>query len=147
MSVSRLLAMIVALPLLAQCQRSAPQSPIQGTARVQGSDLSPSVPTDIPADATQEDVNAFAWQSFVALNWPALAGSRGSPDPDKIIGQPGAVVWETWKTPGEIFYPDFHPNVDRTDRARRSSWPGPRRSPPEATTPRSGPRSRRWEAP
>ncbi len=48
----------------------------------------------------------YAWQSFVALNWPALSGQRGVPDPAKVIGQPGGVVWHTWKTPDEIFYPD-----------------------------------------
>jgi hypothetical protein len=28
------------------------------------------------------------------------------PDPSKVIGQPGEVVWHTWKTPDEIFYPN-----------------------------------------
>ena len=29
---------------------------------------------------------------------------RGVPDPKKKIGQAGDVVWDTWKTPGEVFY-------------------------------------------
>jgi hypothetical protein len=65
----------------------------------------------IPADfaATQDAAVAFAWQSFVALNWPALAGRRGAPDPSKTIGQPGLVVWNTWKAPEEIFLPQAQP--------------------------------------
>jgi hypothetical protein len=106
MIASRLLLMSVAVPLLAQCQRSSQSPPAMGAARTQASDLTPTVPTDIPSNATQDDAVAFAWQSFVALNWPAQEGSRGTPDPAKIIGQPGWPVWETWKAPDEIFYPD-----------------------------------------
>jgi hypothetical protein len=39
----------------------------------------------------------FAWDLFVELNRPALAGQRGVPDPSKKIGDPGLRVWETWK--------------------------------------------------
>jgi hypothetical protein len=66
--------------------------------------LSATVPADFSAP-TQAAAVTFAWQSFVALNWPALAQPRGAPDLDKTIGQPGAVVWNTWKAPEEIFYP------------------------------------------
>jgi hypothetical protein len=65
--------------------------------------LSANVPADFPP--TQAAAVTFAWQSFVALNWPALAGTRGAPDRSKTIGQPGVVVWNTWKTPEEIFLP------------------------------------------
>ena len=34
-----------------------------------------------------------------------VLGQRGVPDPGKTIGQAGDVVWHTWKTPDEIFYP------------------------------------------
>lgn len=64
------------------------------------------IPEDMPANPTQADAVAFAWQSFVAMNWPAKAGTRGVPDQSKLIGLPGTVVWQTWKQPGEIFYPD-----------------------------------------
>jgi hypothetical protein len=34
-----------------------------------------------PLAVTQEDVYEFAWQSFIALNWPYLTGgNRGQPD-------------------------------------------------------------------
>ena len=65
--------------------------------------LSSMVPIDF--SATQDRAVTFAWQSFVALNWPALAEPRGAPDQSKTIGQPGAVVWNTWKAPEEIFLP------------------------------------------
>jgi hypothetical protein len=39
----------------------------------------------------------FAWDLFIEINRPALAGQRGVPDPSKKIGDPGLRVWETWK--------------------------------------------------
>jgi hypothetical protein len=77
-------------------ERSSTTSPV----------LSPNVPADMPANPTQADAVNFAWQSFVAVNWPALPGQRGVPDWKKKIGQPGDVVWNTWKTPGEVFLAD-----------------------------------------
>ncbi len=68
--------------------------------------LKPTSPVDLPPGPTHADAVAFAWQAFVALNWPVLAGSRGVPDLAKTIGQPGDVVWHTWKAPDEIFYAD-----------------------------------------
>jgi hypothetical protein len=68
--------------------------------------LSWMIPQDLPANPTQADAVAFAWQSFVAVNWPAKAGVRGVPDQTKLIGQPGPVVWQTWKMPDEVFYAD-----------------------------------------
>ena len=56
-----------------------------------------------PGDAvTQINFDYFAWQMFVALNWPA----DGSGNPSKTpIGQaPDAPrVWESYKTPAEVF--------------------------------------------
>jgi hypothetical protein len=61
----------------------------------------------LPPNPSQADAVTFAWQQFVALNWPALAGARGVPDTSKTIGAPGdEVVWHTWKAPDEIFYAD-----------------------------------------
>lgn len=64
------------------------------------------LPLDLPPNPTQSDADIFAWKTFVALNRPALPGRRGVPDPGRKIGEPGPVVWETWKSPDEIFYPD-----------------------------------------
>lgn len=74
-------------------ERPVPPSPV----------LSPNVPVDISPQPTQADAVNFAWQEFVAVNWPALPGQRGVPDLHKKIGQPGDVVWNSWKTPGEVF--------------------------------------------
>lgn len=63
------------------------------------------------ADASQDDYYDFGWQSFIALNWPSLTGERGAPDPAKTIGAIGPdgaplpVVWESYKTPEEVFLP------------------------------------------
>ncbi len=67
--------------------------------------LSPTIPSDFATSATQADAVTFAWQSFVAVNWPAMANVRGVPDTTKTIGQAGEVVWNTWKATEEIFLP------------------------------------------
>ena len=56
------------------------------------------------ASACQKCFNCFAWQLFIALNWPAA--TRGEPDLTADFGDPGnyaAVVWETFKTVDDIF--------------------------------------------
>ncbi|MBB6048610.1 c-type cytochrome [Armatimonas rosea] len=72
--------------------------------------LSPTVPTDVSRGLsgpeireTQRAVDAFAWDEFVAIQWPARADQRGVADTNKPFGAEGLRVWETWKTPGEIF--------------------------------------------
>jgi hypothetical protein len=51
----------------------------------------------------------FSWQSFIALNWPATAGSRGVPDqPDNAnvflkAASATPVVWGTYKETFELF--------------------------------------------
>lgn len=48
----------------------------------------------------------FSWQTFVALNWPAIDGQRGVPDKTKEFGATAEnVVWGTWKADHEIFQP------------------------------------------
>jgi hypothetical protein len=68
--------------------------------------LGPAVPADLPPNPTQDDAVRFAWQSFVAVNWPSLRLVRGAPDRKKMIGEPGEVVWHTWKVSEEVFYDD-----------------------------------------
>jgi hypothetical protein len=53
--------------------------------------------------AAQANPSDFAWQLFVAVNWPAKAGSRGAPDPSKQPGAADDVVWRTWKAKSEVF--------------------------------------------
>ena len=69
--------------------------------------VSPDLPSDIPVgapSATLEDAAAFAWQEFIALNWPALTGNRDMPDKDNgKFGAAGPVVWETFRHKLETF--------------------------------------------
>lgn len=59
----------------------------------------------------QRDIYEFAWQSFIALNWPHRRGSeRGEPDregklaPIRNDNRPlPAVVWMTYLTPAQVF--------------------------------------------
>jgi hypothetical protein len=60
----------------------------------------------------------FSWQSFIALNWPAAAGSRGVPDqpnnPNAFMkAAPGTpVVWGTYKDSFDLFgQKDQRPNA------------------------------------
>lgn len=64
----------------------------------------PSALTQVGPD--QKGFDNFAWQVFVALNWPAAPD--GGPDTKASIGQrPGAPrVWETFVDPDDIFYGD-----------------------------------------
>jgi hypothetical protein len=83
--------------------------------------ISPNLPPDIPGgagNATVTDAAVFAWQEFIALNWPAakqtgVSGSntRGVPDTDKKFGADSSdtgqadqpVVWETYRGKVETF--------------------------------------------
>ena len=75
---------------------------------------------------TQEQVYEFAWDSFIALNWPYLVskhrgglGLRGQPD-TSASGVPiftnnssntsPFAVWETYMTPGDVFIDNPDPN-------------------------------------
>jgi hypothetical protein len=73
-------------------------------------------PADIPGGAqpaTFEDAAAFAWQEFIALNWPAkaqtgAAGDREALDVSKKFGQVDPtfdtpLVWETFRHKLEIY--------------------------------------------
>jgi hypothetical protein len=82
----------------------------------QGAACSPSlaVNSTLPTDtqiAAQPEVNCFAWQSFIALNWPASPTQRGQPDTSKTaqdFGQPddtSLTVWQSYKAPEDVFLP------------------------------------------
>lgn len=63
-----------------------------------------------PAASIQQAA-AFAWQEFIALNWPAVAqtsglNTRDTPDNNCKFGDPkcaGPLVWETFRGKVEIF--------------------------------------------
>jgi hypothetical protein len=54
---------------------------------------------------TEADSDEFAWRLFIALNWPADVRKR-SADPRAVLGADRPVVWETWQSPGDIFFKD-----------------------------------------
>lgn len=56
--------------------------------------------------ASLRDAAEFAWQEFIALNWPALANKRDTPDDAKKFGAPsysGPLVWHTFRGKVEIY--------------------------------------------
>jgi hypothetical protein len=79
--------------------------------------ISSSVPSEVNPSgggapkATMQQAAAFAWQEFIALNWPAVAqtgglNQRDTPDTSCRFGDPkctGPLVWETFRGKVEIF--------------------------------------------
>lgn len=72
------------------------------------------VPHDVPtaADSTQTALSIFAWQEFIALNWPSTYskdGKRGNPDISAGVkgfleaSNKGELVWHTYKHRVEVF--------------------------------------------
>jgi hypothetical protein len=86
--------------------------------------------TDVPGlddagNAPQEYWYAFAWHTFIALNWPwRSGGERGEPDQSQDAGAPGTgiPVWLTYKTIHELLLPDG---------ARPGDWSSPPPPPPK----------------
>ena len=72
----------------------------------------PKITKEIPHNPHQTGSNSvvilgtFAWQTFVALNWPA--NCQGKPLSDKQIGeiQDSPRIWEFYRFPDEVFLPD-----------------------------------------
>jgi len=79
------------------------------------------------ASATPEQAAAFAWQEFIALNWPAgpqqgKPNQRDTPSPSCRFGDPnctGPTVWQTYRGKVEIFpgkgTPPGYPGVVQAD--------------------------------
>ncbi|HYJ87778.1 MAG TPA: hypothetical protein VEW46_17070 [Pyrinomonadaceae bacterium] len=120
------------LLLEASCRPSAPVAPRTELAVAPGScgpvtfTIDPTSsrepwipPSDIKngaASATLQDAGIFAWQEFIALNWPAVpqtgqVNTREQPNPTAIFGDPkysgaqaaGPLVWHTYRNKVEIF--------------------------------------------
>lgn len=64
----------------------------------------PATAPDPQADLA--DFSEYTWRLFAALNWPALPGQRGVPDPAASLGDPGPTVWQTYKRTDQIFLTD-----------------------------------------
>ena len=88
----------------------------------------PYPPTQPPRDGNNLDCSfdRFAWQSFVALQWPAIPPTasngykRGFADTSKQFtteNDPELPVWQTWKAKREIFL-----GLDGADGAAPRPW-------------------------
>lgn len=74
--------------------------------------ISPVVPTDIltggdsASKATLSEAAIFAWNEFIALNWPAMQGYRDSANAELTFGDTtykGPLVWHTFRHKVELF--------------------------------------------
>jgi hypothetical protein len=81
--------------------------------------------------ATPEQAAAFAWQEFIALNWPAgpqqgQPGQREAPSSTCRFGDPspncGLLVWETFRGKVEIFPGDGNPPPGYAGSDAGNSW-------------------------
>jgi len=73
--------------------------------------INPTKPTITPTfqasngEFTNLGFECQMWQNFIYVNWPALAGQRGAPNPKAKFGASGPTVWETYKTVDQVFLP------------------------------------------
>lgn len=91
-------------------------------------------------NATLDQAAAFAWQEFIALNWPAATqngqfGDRDRPAADCLFGDPACatrpLTWQTFRGKAEIFPArplrqayDALPNYDVLYQTRIPACPG-----------------------
>lgn len=87
------------------------------SAGAQDINFSSTVPTDVPGGtaATKEQLATFAWQEFIAVNWPAKPNPnpatgmsdyfRGQPDSSALAstGSGGTLVWHTYTHRVELY--------------------------------------------
>lgn len=116
-----LLAVFAALLFAAGCSDTSPDAtcdslpPAPPAGLCDGAlELSPTFPGDVsvdpnsvPLDEAQRMFDCLSWQTFIALNWPAQEGCRGTPDTQEAFASAeGLRVWETWKQVYELFQDD-----------------------------------------
>jgi hypothetical protein len=116
---ARILPALVIAGVLSSCDeegvtRVASVPPTESVSDASGAAIAASVGRTqtlpgIDGNSVMNNPDKFAWDLFIEINRPALAGKRGVPDPAKKHGDPGTRVWETWKitTPNgsEVFLP------------------------------------------
>lgn len=81
-----------------------------------------------PLQQDNAGADCALWQTFFYLNWPALTGARGEPDPNARFGAPGPTVWETYRRVEEVFLKD-----GARPQGWNGSFPHPELSPEAAT--------------
>lgn len=124
-------AWIMCLLLVLGCSKPVVFEEPVDTFTLDFSEYAPPETTNLPTTVTESNKYAwdeFAWQTFIALNWPAVEPTksngylRGYPDPTKtfkeVASYPDApLVWETLKEKREVF------NHDAT--SMEAAEPGP----------------------
>lgn len=74
------------------------------------------VPADITVPINLQNAAIFAWQEFIALNWPAVQqngtlNTRDTPDTNKFFGNvSSSLVWHTFRAKAEIYPGTGNPN-------------------------------------
>jgi hypothetical protein len=106
----------VALALLTNPTLAAEGPPASPPAQNPAPVIDWHIPVELPNSPDKVDLQQaaiFAWQEFVALNWPAQLQQngrmvRGQPDPTAKFGQAGTtpLVWETMRQKVEIYSGD-----------------------------------------
>lgn len=97
-----LLAVVAGLSFLAVLVPGSPATGADPTPPTLTWELS----ADVPGALSDDSVRLYAWQSFIALNWPADVSKPGSPDKTKKLGDVGPVVWQTYRAARDVFLPD-----------------------------------------
>src|SRR5258707_8532350 len=121
---TRLAAALAILAAVVPGCNSKPETPAPATPAPQAqaappfSPVAPTLPPDFPngaSNATLIQAGTFAWQEFFALNWPAAAGVRDTPDTSKFFGdQTVPLVWQTYRAKVEIFPGNFNSQTKTT---------------------------------
>lgn len=131
-ALSLFLPLIAAIVLFANInRRTVHASPTISVSTAVPNELNPpynlSSGTGGAPNATPDQAAAFAWQEFIALNWPAAPqqgqpNQRDTPSPTCKFGDPtctGPTVWQTFRGKVEIFpgtgTPPGYPNVSPSD--------------------------------
>jgi len=96
------LALLCALPLVSGAQPSKPTNANRPVAKATAlvPTLSPKLPDDIPGgapNASLEQAANFAWQEFIAINWPASSKRRETPTAGAFDAKADVRVWETMR--------------------------------------------------
>lgn len=116
--------------MIASCAATAEDDEVTTAQPVPPVEVNPVLPTELNQDnggapaATLAQAAAFAWQEFIALNWPANTGTaanpqRDEPNPDCKFGDTsaaspcagGPLTWQTFRGKAEIF-PHGTPDTD-----------------------------------
>ncbi|RYZ46303.1 MAG: cytochrome c family protein, partial [Myxococcaceae bacterium] len=95
-------------PVLTEARKAATPSsfPCGNTQTLQ---FGPDIPPDFSQVASQVDADCFAWQQFIALNWPSASMDGGTDAGFGTPGDLGAVQWQTWMDVAQVFLPDGGP--------------------------------------